>query len=89
MVVVDTMHFRGNYPKAVKIEGADAGGMEVLNGNDGRWEELVEEQYELGPDRVHEYGEEVFHGEEAFTHMKLTILPDGGVKRFRVFGLRV
>ena len=24
----------------------------------------------------------------AFTHMKMTIIPDGGVKRFRVFGVR-
>lgn len=27
--------------------------------------------------------------DEVFTHVKLTIIPDGGVKRFRVFGRRV
>ena len=88
-VLVDTMHFRGNYPKAVKVEGVDSAGKEITEGGDGGWEEIVGVQEGLGSDKEHEFGEKLFHGCVVFTHVKLTIIPDGGVKRFRVFGTRV
>lgn len=88
-VVVDTMHFRGNYPKGVNVEGVDAVGEEVLEGGDGRWMEVVGVQEGLGPDREFEFRNLFDHNERVFTHMKLTMIPDGGVKRFRVFGTRI
>ena len=87
-VVVDTMHFRGNYPKGVKIDGVDAEGDEVVDRGDGRWVQIIGVQEGLEPDREHEYGESVFQKQPVCTHVKLTIIPDGGVKRFRVFGTR-
>lgn len=89
-VVVDTRHFRGNFPRAVRIHAADLGegegeeGRKVAEGGD--WKEVVEEQ-KLGPDAEHEF---IISGDEekGYTHIKMTILPDGGVKRLRVFGVR-
>lgn len=83
-IVVDTAHFRGNYPKAVKVEAADSGaaGKEKLN-----YVQVLELKA-LGPDREHEFGADMLGNitDRAFTHVKMTIVPDGGVKRFRVFG---
>lgn len=88
--MVDTMHFRGNFPQRVQVEGLDAEeGEEVVGGDDERWAEIV------GPQGCEKDKEHVFAGGllksvegRTFTHMKMTIIPDGGVKRFRVFGTR-
>lgn len=94
-VVVDTRHFRGNFPRAVTIHAADLGD----GGGEGEkwagrdWVEAVSEQ-ELGPDAEHEFFLDdgsmsgKTNGERAYTHIKMTIIPDGGVKRLRVFGVR-
>jgi allantoicase len=43
-----------------------------------------------GPDVEIEYKSELKEVEgKRYTHAKLVIIPDGGVKRFRVFGRRV
>jgi allantoicase len=46
---------------------------------------LVLPQVQLGPHREHYFQLETT-GKDAFTHVRLTIFPDGGVKRVRVFG---
>lgn len=87
--VVDTMHFRGNFPQGVRVEGLDAGGEEVVSGDDERWVEVVGMQG-CEKDKEHVFADGLLTSAEgrAFTHMKMTIVPDGGVKRFRVFGVR-
>ena len=84
-VVVDTKDFRGNFPRGVRVEGGDFG-----DGEAGKWVEVLGER-KVGPDGVWGWGVGEF-GEgavgRAFTHVRLVILPDGGVKRFRVFGVR-
>ena len=45
-------------------------------------------QVQLGPHREH-YFQLESAGKSAFTHVRLTIFPDGGVKRVRVFGSKV
>lgn len=84
-IVVDTAHFRGNFPKAVKVEAANIGaGGEKQKVN---YVDILGLQ-DLGPDREHEFGEDVLRNikDRTYTHVKMTIVPDGGVKRFRVFG---
>ena len=87
-LVVDTAHFRGNFPQGVRVEGIDAEG-ETPAADDTRWVEVLGVQ-KLGPDREYDYGkQELRHvNGKTYTHMKMTIIPDGGVKRFRVFGKR-
>lgn len=88
-IVVDTAHFRGNFPKAVKVEAADlpAAAAGVEKEEKGNYVEILALK-DLGPHREHEFGEDVLRNtkDRAYTHVKMTIVPDGGVKRFRVFG---
>ena len=85
-LVVDTAHFRGNFPQAVRVEGIDAEG-ETPAADDARWVEVLGVQ-KLGSDLEHSYGKAELSNVDgkAYTHMKMIIIPDGGVKRFRVFG---
>ncbi|MCJ1448098.1 MAG: Allantoicase [Stictis urceolatum] len=100
-VVVDTMHFRGNFPREVRISLGDfpakagegeadgMGRMRVASG-DSRWVEVASRD-EMKPDTEFEFveGKNLRDVEErAWTHAKLTMIPDGGVKRFRIFGTR-
>ena len=87
-VIVDTAFYKGNFPRAVTVHAAECG-EEVLKAEDPRWKEVVGLQ-DLGPDKEHEYaGPSLKNVEETtYTHVKLSIVPDGGVKRFRVFGTR-
>lgn len=49
--------------------------------DDPKWTTLVDKS-KAGPDKEHEYKiDKVLQ----ITHVKLTIIPDGGVKRIRVF----
>jgi len=99
-VVVDTKDFRGNFPRGVKVEAWStdiakaALGTEAAPKADSReWKELVKGEQACQADHEH-----VFEGEQlvvsappegqVWTHVKMTIIPDGGVKRLRVFGRR-
>ena len=91
------MHFRGNFPRGVRIEALDAGigdgiGEEIVGERDGRWIEVLGTQA-CTKDKEHEFvtreGELKGVEGKAFTHLKMIIEPDGGVKRFRVFGTMV
>ncbi|PGG96214.1 allantoicase [Helicocarpus griseus UAMH5409] len=92
-VVVDTKDFRGNFPRAVRVHGLLWKGEGEPGADDGGWVEVVKGDRPCQADTEH-----VFEGEElgeaargegrVFSHVKLTMVPDGGVKRFRVFGRR-
>ena len=88
-LVIDTKDFRGNFPQAALVEALDAAGDEMIGHQDQRWSKLLPAQ-KLGPDAEHEYGHDVLInvGSNAYSHVKMTIIPDGGVKRFRVYGTR-
>lgn len=74
-IIVDTAHFRGNFPQYIQADGCC--GLETDN-----WIELVPKS-KTGPDKEHEYAIEK---DLKITHVKLTIIPDGGLKRLRVWG---
>ena len=89
-VVVDTRHFLGNYPQGIKIEGLDAGDPKGVPGiDDTLWSEVLGVE-KVGPDAIHEFssGKLANTKDNAYTHIKMTMIPDGGVKRLRVFGTR-
>lgn len=92
-VVVDTAHFRGNYPREVKLEGVDWRGKEGEPGPEQEvgWMDLVVGE-KCKADHEHAFPSTKLAGVGAgqvYTHVKMTIIPDGGVKRLRVFGKRV
>lgn len=86
-IVIDTAHFRGNFPQKVQVF---AGNFEKdPTHDDAAWVEVLEPQ-KTGPDTEHKYTVELKEVKgRSYTHAKLVIIPDGGVKRFRVFGRRV
>jgi allantoicase len=83
-VNIDTAHFRGNYPPSGSVAGATLlgypGAAEVLG---AAWTPLAG-QTDLGGDRANLVPVTV--PDRLVTHVRLTILPDGGVARLRVFG---
>jgi len=89
-VVIDTAHFRGNFPQRVQVYGLEGSGVKgVPKADDAGWVEVLE-PHKAGPDKEHEFGKEMLKSVEGqtYAYMKLVIIPDGGVKRFRVYGKR-
>lgn len=84
-LVVDTAHFRGNFPQKVRVDAIGWGGEGEPPAAAEGWQEVVEAS-KAGPDQEHEFVSKV--QDRPFTHVKLTMIPDGGVKRIRVFAKR-
>ena len=87
-IEIDTTHFKGNAPDRCSIQAGH-----VRGGGDGAtvaqsmfWRHLLPEQ-PLRPDSPH-----VFEREVAplgvVTHVRLNVIPDGGINRVRLFGIR-
>lgn len=84
-VVVDTAHFRGNFPQSVRVEAIVWGQQGEPPAGAEDWVEVVGAS-KTGPDTEHEFVSAV--QDRPFTHVKLVMIPDGGVKRLRVFARR-
>jgi allantoicase len=84
-VVVDTTHFKGNFPESCRLEGCDAAELAPGSIPDERtpWREVVA-RTKLGPDRRHRFKAVGRSG--PVTHLRFSIFPDGGVARLRVLG---
>lgn len=80
-IVVDTCHFKGNYPDSCSIESYESG-TDNLQG--AHWHTLLP-QHKLSADHEHEFASEI-DKQHAATHIRLNIFPDGGISRLRIFG---
>jgi allantoicase len=92
-VVVDTKDFRGNFPREVRVHGLVKSDSTEEPGHDHPgWVELLSGDKKTQADTEHVFeGADLAAGgddKRVFTHAKLTLVPDGGVKRFRIFGQR-
>lgn len=85
-VEVDTAHFKGNFPESCEIHALESSELIPLDTDDA-WT-LILPRTKLGPHKQHYFALENVEG-KVYTHVKLTIYPDGGVKRLRIFGTRV
>ncbi|PSK56770.1 hypothetical protein B9Z65_6394 [Elsinoe australis] len=89
--VVDTAHFRGNFPQKVQLFAAEqtASGKAPEHEEHDKWVQILAPS-KTGPDKEHEYGTDVLEevANKTYAYVKLVIIPDGGVKRIRVFGRR-
>lgn len=83
-ILVDTCHFKGNYPDSCLIEGCNISQEEDLNSGKINWITILP-QSKLQADHEH-YFESGVNSKDIFTHVRLTIFPDGGVSRLRLFG---
>jgi allantoicase len=84
-IVVDTAHFRGNYPQAVSVEATSAdpaaSAAELLAG-DVKWVTLVP-RTAVGGHAANGFAVDV---EQRFTHLRVNQYPDGGIARLRAYG---
>ncbi|WP_405915730.1 allantoicase [Streptomyces sp. NBC_00728] len=84
-IVVDTAHFRGNYPREVSVEGASVPGSpspDELLADDVKWTALVP-RTQVGGHAANGFAVSI---EERFTHVRVNQHPDGGIARLRVHG---
>ncbi|MGH3409423.1 MAG: allantoicase [Streptosporangiaceae bacterium] len=82
-VVVDTAWFRGNYPPEISVEAVCAAGYPAPAELEGLgWAPLVARTAASG-DTANHYP---VASPRRWTHLRLSIYPDGGVARFRVHG---
>jgi allantoicase len=77
-ITVDTCHFKGNYPDSCLIEGR-------TNEND-EWK-IILPQSKLQADYEHYFEKEIVNN-GPFTQVRLSIFPDGGISRLRLWGLK-
>lgn len=84
-VLIDTAYFKGNYPDSCRLEGytSEPGENVDFSSPDIKWV-LILPQVKLQADAEHYFEELVT--KEPFTHVRLSIFPDGGISRMRLFG---
>ncbi|MEJ2866303.1 allantoicase [Actinomycetospora sp. OC33-EN08] len=80
-VVVDTAFFKGNYPPEISVEAASVEGYPA-DLTQATWYPVVERSAAQG-DTANVYKVD---DDRRFTHVRLSIFPDGGVARLRVHG---
>ncbi|TFK54159.1 allantoicase [Heliocybe sulcata] len=85
-VEIDTAHFKGNFPESCEIHATTSGNLVPDDPSEDAWT-LVLSRTKLGPHRRHFFQLENVQG-CSFTHIRVTIYPDGGIKRVRVLGRR-
>ena len=83
-VEVDTAHFKGNYPDRVSIDVASFASDEDATHGSDEWRPLLAET-KLAMDQQH-YFESELEPAGNVTHARVSIYPDGGISRLRLFG---
>lgn len=83
-VIVDTAHFKGNFPESCSIQGANLSKAETdsLGTISQDWPELLP-RTRLGADSEHRFSKEIIDI-GLITHVRANIYPDGGVSRIRL-----
>ena len=87
-VEIDTSYFVGNAPDRVRLLAADV--RDAALPPDSAWREVLPVTT-VQPDTRHRYlvggkGEGGDDGEDVATHVRLDVIPDGGLARLRVYG---
>ena len=95
-IIVDTRHFKGNFPESVKIDGcASALSDEEVCATAGDSSDTSVEWFpilyrvSLVADAEHEFLREkglIENGYRKVQHIRVSIYPDGGLSRVRVYG---
>lgn len=83
-IEVDTAHFKGNYPDRVSLEAARFAAVEEVLYDSDRWQTLLPES-KLEMHKQH-YFESELEDIGVVSHVRMSIYPDGGVSRLRVYG---
>lgn len=84
MLDIDTTHFNGNEGPAASVLGVFAPGIFHIEHDDSRWEEILP-VVPLRPTQQHLF--ELGEWTVPYTHIQLRMIPDGGIARFRAYGI--
>jgi len=89
-LVLDTHFFKGNYPESVTVEACSAPSVTPANIGEvpaDKWKTLLPRTF-LGPDQEHVFTRAAGQLKDVgnVSHVKISIFPDGGLMRCRVFG---
>ena len=92
-VLIDTHHFKGNYPDSFMLEACVVDSADIdPDFSDKQFAQTVNWQPIIAQTKLYAHREHLFVSElvndkdQAFTHVRLSIFPDGGISRMRVFG---
>jgi len=90
-LIVDTAHFKGNFPESFSLEAAHIAPTEPAAHRNAYASEQVEwstiiERTRLLAHTEHVFQHELLQLDGQYTHVRLNIFPDGGVSRLRVLG---
>ncbi|KAG0231249.1 Allantoicase [Actinomortierella wolfii] len=78
LIEIDTAHYKGNPPKAVSIEGYSQQGSSTPI-------QLIDKE-PVKPHRQHFFRLPESISKQKIESIKVTMIPDGGIKRVRIFG---
>jgi len=81
---IDTNYFIGNFPQMVDLYATVSD--QIVPDPQSKWTEILAKS-KLGPHQQQYF--QLSNSQEKFTHVRMTIYPDGGVKRVRLFGRRI
>jgi len=81
---IDTAHFKGNYPDRVSLEAALFDSDGDASNDSTAWKTLLPEA-KLKMDQQHYFDEELTDIGPV-SHVRVSIYPDGGISRVRLFG---
>ena len=81
---IDTAHFKGNYPDRVSLEGGLFQGDDEVTNSSPEWRTLLPEA-RLKMDQQH-YFDDALERIGPVSHVRVSIYPDGGISRVRLFG---
>lgn len=84
-IIVDTSHFKGNYPDSCAIDGCFSLNDEDVLTDKVEWKPLLKKQ-KLQAHREHIFNVNSILSHDSITHVKLKIYPDGGISRLRIIG---
>ena len=82
-IIIDTKHFRGNFPESVMVEGCYD-----PDNEGGDWFSLVPRS-KMSPDAEHVFERsknQIKNNDVTVTHIRVSIFPDGGISRVRIYG---
>ena len=87
-IVIDTSHFKGNYPPACYIKAAnipDDTPSPFVVANSIYWEDILP-AHDLQPDQKLSFDQkQIINNNKPYNFVRLSIVPDGGVSRLRIF----
>ncbi len=85
-IIVDTNHFKGNYPESCLLQGARVSSHDLssLLYDESIWFDILP-LVKLSAHQEHTYSVEITD-HEMVSHVRLKIFPDGGISRLRLFG---